>query len=241
MSVQITNYQKVGTIYVLRNKINGKCYVGQTTVPLARRLSEHKCKGQIISKALRLYGEKAFESFQVEGLPIEALDDFEKELIARLGSRSPAGYNLDGGGVRTRIRPTGKDHPMYGRKGASNPWFGRHHSEETKKKLSIALKGRMAGPLNPMFGRPSPSLGKKFSEEHKKKIGDAHRGRKHSKERIEINRLSHLGLHPGAETRRKMSESHKGLLKGRTHTEETKAKIREARRLYFLRLKRTEQ
>lgn len=43
--------------------------------------------------------------------------------------------------------------------GEKNGMYGKHHTEETKKKISEKLKGR------------------KLSEEHKKKIGDAHRGK----------------------------------------------------------------
>ena len=43
-------------------------------------------------------------------------------------------------------------------KGENNPMYGKHLSEETKNKLSEELKGR------------------KFSEEHKKKIGETKKG-----------------------------------------------------------------
>lgn len=43
--------------------------------------------------------------------------------------------------------------------GEKNGMFGKHHTEETKKKISESLKN------------------KTFTEEHKKKIGDAHRGK----------------------------------------------------------------
>lgn len=47
--------------------------------------------------------------------------------------------------------------------GKSNPFFGRKHSEETKKKWSEKRKGQMAGEKHPMFG-------KKHSEETKEII-----------------------------------------------------------------------
>lgn len=44
---------------------------------------------------------------------------------------------------------------------------GKPKSEETKKKIREAHKGK-----------PSPNKGKKFSEEHKKKMREAHKGNK---------------------------------------------------------------
>ena len=61
--------------------------------------------------------------------------------------------------------------------------LGHNHSEETKNKISKALKGRKLsdsakenirkakqGVLNPMYGKPSPMRGRKWSEESKKKL-----------------------------------------------------------------------
>ena len=51
---------------------------------------------------------------------------------------------------------TGENHPMY----------GKHHTEETRKKLSKALTGEN----HPMYG-------KQLSEEHKKKLSESHKGK----------------------------------------------------------------
>ena len=48
--------------------------------------------------------------------------------------------------------------------GNSNPMFGKHHSEETRKKLREARKGKHLGKDNPFYG-------KHHSEEYKKRIG----------------------------------------------------------------------
>jgi hypothetical protein len=87
------------------------------------------------------------------------------------------------------------------------PFEGWSHSEETKLKISKANKGRT-----------SHRKGKKLSEEHKKKIGEA-------------NKISQLGKEISEETRQKIRESSyrrgkPGTMKGRKHTEETKAKMR---------------
>ncbi|KKM94986.1 hypothetical protein LCGC14_1192690, partial [marine sediment metagenome] len=53
----------------------------------------------------------------------------------------------------------GERHPMYGRCGKNNPRFGKKHSEETKKKMSVSHKG------------------KKLSDETKKKLSKTKRKR----------------------------------------------------------------
>ena len=66
---------------------------------------------------------------------------------------------------------------------------GKTFSEETKKKISAAKKGKPAWNK----GKPSPNKGKKLSEEHKKKLSAALKGKPFSEE-----------------TKRKMSEARKG-------------------------------
>ena len=63
-----------------------------------------------------------------------------------------------------------------GRTGKNHPFFGKHHSEETKRKMSEAQKGES----NPMYGRAgnkNPFFGKHHSEESRKKISEAKKGR----------------------------------------------------------------
>jgi len=49
--------------------------------------------------------------------------------------------------------------------GKGNPFYGKHHSEETKEKISQSRKGKTAGEKHPMYG-------KKHSEESLKKISE---------------------------------------------------------------------
>ncbi len=70
------------------------------------------------------------------------------------------------------IAQTGKNGPMFGRTGEKHPNYGKHLSEETKKKISESLKG------------------KKHSEETKKKMSDAKKGKKG---RIGVNASNYKG------------------------------------------------
>ena len=79
----------------------------------------------------------------------------------------------------TALHKKGKHNPFYGkhhteeskkkiseaRKGEKNSFYGKHHTEESKKKISEARKGEK----NPFYG-------KQLTEEHKKKLSKARKG-----------------------------------------------------------------
>lgn len=96
-------------------------------------------------------------------------------------------------------------------------------SEETRRKLSLANKGRK---LKPMSEESKKKIsiahkGKKLSEEHKRKIRET----KSDKSR------TNFGKHWSVETRKKMSEAKKGKNHpnyGKLTSEETRNKIRES-------------
>ena len=100
--------------------------------------------------------------------------------------------------------------------------FGKHHSDEHKKKVSESLRGRV-----------SPLIGRKLSEETKRKMREAHLGeknhfygRKHTDESKRKNGVAHLRENLSQETLQKMSIANSG----RTISTETRNKIAEANR-----------
>ena len=107
---------------------------------------------------------------------------------------------------------------------------GTHHSEETRKKLSITHKGQ--SPWNK--GIPSPKKGIPLPEETRKKLSEALKGRPLSEEtkqkisRALKGRGPNKGTHLSEETRKKLSISKKGIpspKKGTHLPEETRKKI----------------
>lgn len=56
-------------------------------------------------------------------------------------------------------------------RGTKNPMYGKQHTEETKKKISNANKGKLTGKKNPNYGAV-------VSAETRRKIGEAHMGEK---------------------------------------------------------------
>lgn len=143
-------------IYLLRNLINGKIYVGKS-VNIKRRMYQHS-KPEIyykngketpIVRAIKKYG---FENFNIEILQIfdknterDKIVEAEISWIKKLESNNlDKGYNLLLGGT---------------------DWTGYSHSEDTKQIISEKASERYQGENNPMFG-------KKHSAESKNKISE---------------------------------------------------------------------
>lgn len=94
-------------IYCFRNKINGKCYIGQA-INLKNRYNDHMRKYKnhghcmYLYRAFNKYGIDNFEYFVVERVEFcdnikEVLDDLEKKYIQEYDSYNN-GYNLTLGG-----------------------------------------------------------------------------------------------------------------------------------------------
>lgn len=94
-----------GIIYMIRNKLNDKIYIGQTRLGLERRLRGHirdMLKGSklVIHNAIRKYG---VENFEIKVIcttnNVESLDELEKYYIRSYKSFiKQGGYNLTLGG-----------------------------------------------------------------------------------------------------------------------------------------------
>ena len=68
-----------------------------------------------------------------------------------------------------------------GKRGKETPRYGKHHTDETKEKISKTSKGRkLSDETKRKIGEAR--IGKKMSEESKKKISEANKGKKHSEE-----------------------------------------------------------
>src|ERR1035437_8790662 len=118
-------------IYKITNKINKKCYIGQTHKTLQKRWSEHYTyKKSAIGAAIKKYDQKNFEvKVLAKCNSDEELNHRETYFIKLFNSRAPQGYNLKSGGARGK------------------------HSAESLKKLSLALKGRIGPNLGKKFSK----------------------------------------------------------------------------------------
>lgn len=96
--------KKLGKIYIIKNDINDKVYIGQTIQKLQKRFNGHCCysksdrsSNMYIKRAIHKYGKDKFHIYLIEEVPIEQLNEKEKYWIAYYDSYNN-GYNLTLGG-----------------------------------------------------------------------------------------------------------------------------------------------
>lgn len=128
-------------IYKITNKVNGKFYIGKTTLTIEARFKKHfynhRTGNTYLYKAMRKYG---FENFAIEELQSNICDLNESE-IRYIATLSPH-YNmtLGGDGGDTSQSPnhieamkkhhksrSPKDYASYGMLGKSHPGKGKRH------------------------------------------------------------------------------------------------------------------
>ena len=140
-------------IYRITNLINGKTYIGQHKYN--KLDDDYMGSGTLIKRAIKKHG---IENFKKEILYSriqykETADDMERFAITKERAIGKAEYNLaDGGTGGDVMTPETKLKMAEIRKkysGENHPMFGKHHTEETKKKISKARKGKLIGEENP--------------------------------------------------------------------------------------------
>lgn len=118
-------------IYLLKNKINNKIYVGQTWQTLSKRWSGGYEGCHKLNRAIKLYGK---ENFYYEVLTFthtkEIANYYEKFFIEKYDSIK-TGYNIRfGGSDRGAYQHTNET-----KQKLSKSHTGKKHKEESKKKL----------------------------------------------------------------------------------------------------------
>jgi len=145
---------------------NGKTYIGQTTRALARRKSDHAFRARVKDQRtafqiaiLEHGGVKAFTRDEIDTAETaEELNAKEKRWVAYFKADNPQyGYNGTGGGISCKANTETRRKLS----GENNHNYGKHHSPETRQKMSEA------------------HIGKPKSTEHRRKIGEAIKGEKH--------------------------------------------------------------
>lgn len=151
-------------VYKIKHQESHKSYIGQTE-EFDKRLYYH-FSGQgklVIHKAIKKHGKEYFSHIVLcSCCSKEQLNEQERFYIWYYNTISPNGYNRTHG--------------------------GDSHTEESKSKISLALKGRATW-----------NKGKNLSDEHKQKIKDSHIGEKNH----------FFGKKHLEETKQKMSERKK--------------------------------
>lgn len=233
-------------VYKATCSASNKAYIGFTQIGAKNRWSQHIAEagklrskgGSAICAAIRKYGAQSF-TFEVIfiGRTRKEAAEKEQELIAFYRTLSPNGYNLTSGGES-----------------------GFKLAEESKKKVSAALKGHPVSALtrkklsNKFKGRPAPharkpmaaetraklslvKLGKNFltpeGRERMRQCGRKSVGRlltPEAKARAVAGRTGKLKGPRTLEVRAKISLALKGRGKGRKLSEATRLKMSNAQR-----------
>lgn len=95
---------KKGFIYKITNKVNGKCYIGQTRYTVEFRWRQHKNSKDdlVLHRAFRKYGIENFLFETIEECNVDKLNEREMYYIAEYNSFKD-GYNMTVGGDGNRI------------------------------------------------------------------------------------------------------------------------------------------
>lgn len=152
--------QKYGVIYLIRNNINNKIYIGQTIQDFDKRYSSgiEKTHNKHLKRSIEKYGVDNFyidKEFDI-AYSQDELNRLEKMYIRMYNATDKRyGYNIREGGLNTKLAESTKQKLSEARlgrfKGEENPMFGKHHTEESKKKMAV-------------------NKGKPMSEEQKEKL-----------------------------------------------------------------------
>jgi group I intron endonuclease len=129
-------------VYKITNNINGKIYIG---VHKTKDIDDgYMGSGKILRRAIKKYGIKNFtkEVLNVFDNP-EDMFDMESQLVNENFVRRTDTYNIRQGGFGgwDHIDSKGENNYFYG-KPSPNGFSGKKHTDDTKKIISMANKGR---------------------------------------------------------------------------------------------------
>lgn len=206
--------QIVYNIYLITNLDNDKKYVGLTKFSITERFYQHVKRGFLLTEAIKKYGEDKFFIELIEEVDTAGRAyELEQYYIKEYNTKVPYGYNLTDGGdgifgweVTEEYRQECSERVKQLHKEKKVGMYGKNHSDETKRKMSVASKGKSKPWLI---------------------------GRKLSPESIEKLRQINLGRVLSDETRKKISENHHDVngennpMYGKKHSPETIEKLRE--------------
>jgi group I intron endonuclease len=241
----------IGFIYLTTNCVNDKIYIGRREFLNDKKgNANYLGSGTVFKQAVKKYGKKNFKRKILRLCYSEhELRIWEHVYIKKYRSQVPSvGYNKADGDVnssgynpaklpeiREKISKTLKmkyasgeiDKEKTTHRGINHPMYGKHHSEESKKRNSESKKRSIA-----LYGHPMQ--GKHHSEETKKKISNSNREyakthfyelRERAKKRILLYGHPMQGKHHSEETKKKISEKAKAIDRGFWITDGVKNKI----------------
>ncbi len=169
----------MGIIYLIKNLLNNKTYVGQTKCDLNKRWNGHKSSYEryirdknhgcswALYGAIKKYGFDNFALINFKQIEDKYLDEYETKYIKILNTMVPNGYNIRTGGSTGKHCLESREKMRKSKLGDKNHNYGKPRSESFKKLISEKKSGE-----NHHF------FNKKLSEEHKQKLSISHKNNK---------------------------------------------------------------
>ena len=133
-------------VYAIVNKINLKLYFGSHSWDGEGLDPNYYGSGRIIKQAVKKYGKDNFIVYPIKFYDnVEECRKAEEELLKKYDiSNNPYCYNLKNSAIGMNSEDVkGENNPMYGKRGKGSPNYGKHHTDETRKKMSQAKKNIM--------------------------------------------------------------------------------------------------
>lgn len=239
-SLSIDDPEKsVGYIYLTENLINHKLYIGQHRYKEKKVDKRYYGSGKLLWRAIDKYGLSNFDVYILEFIgSYDKMGGREYHWTHKYEAvENPMFYNLvDGGDVRVAEQ---------------NSFYGKHHTEETRR--IISEKNKEYWKVHDVWNKGKtvpPDIREKISDTLKKYvITDLHRrhlsealsgennpmyGKHHTEESKKSIGLKNTGRVASVETREKQSksiskyyETHDSPMKGKHHTDESRIKMSE--------------
>jgi group I intron endonuclease len=217
-------------VYTIRNKVNGKVYVGSTGSGFTKRWRQHTSNLRLgthrnvkLQRAWNKYGSKVFLFSVIERCSSECCVEREQHWIDKLNS-CVGGYNIS----PASGAPRGYKFTEEQRKRLSEALTGRRFSEEHKAKLSALTKERwkddhyregVTSKIREAANRPEmkEEASRRFkkmwqNDKIRERMRDAHVGSKRSAEARAKIAVAAQRRSSDPEWRRKQSERMKDLM-----------------------------
>lgn len=213
---EVIHGKYVSAVYKITNEQNGKVYIGGSSNVRDRRqhhewdLEHNRHANKALQEDFNNYPD-SFRFDVIEYCSEEDLVDLERKYIAEYDAMNPAhGYNRESGGnadktISDETKRIWSDQRSNGGAGM----FGKHHTEEAKRKISKAHTGRHLSEES-IRKMAETKRGKKMSEEARRHMSESRKGRKLSPEHCAAIARARKGIVMDEEWRRHIGEAHKG-------------------------------
>jgi len=170
-------------VYKITNTTTGQVYIGKTS-DIKRRFSYHKTAPFSTNESMKNSCPKLYNSirkYDINNFNFEIIDSFDIEDLALDAEEK---YIIQYDSIKNGMNVLVGGARQYS--GENSPFYGKHHTEETKHKISEKIKTLVSGENNPMFGKTHTAA-------TKSKISKANKGRIQTPEQLKINSEANKG------------------------------------------------